>query len=216
MAEAVKLVGEPRQAEGSSVARRLRRGGRVPAVLYGHKEAVLALSVLGEDLDRALRHGVRVVDLQLSGKNEQALVHEVQYDPFGKDVIHVDFRRVSKDERVVVTVRLELRGHAPGVTAGGVLDQPMHNVSVDCLALSLPDSIRVNVGELQIGSVIHVRDLVLPPDVKVMADPDAVVVQVKQPEAEAAPASPLEAGAAAEPEVITRRAAEGEGEEEKK
>src|SRR5262249_46029352 len=152
----------------------------------------------------ALRHGARAVEVQYQGKKEQALIQEVQYDHLGMEALHVDFKRVSADERVVVPVRLELRGHAPGVTAGGVLDQPMHNLSVECLALSWPESIRVNIGELQIGSVIHVRDLTLPPGVKAMADPDAVVLQVKEPLVEAAPvavAAP-EGAAPAEPEVI--------------
>jgi len=82
-------------------------------------------------------------------------------------------RRVAVDERIVVTVPLEIRGVAPGVNAGGTLDQPMHTLSVECLAVSIPESIRVNVGELQIGSAIHVRDLVLPDGVKAMTDPDA-------------------------------------------
>lgn len=221
MAESVTLAAQPRQAEGSRQARRLRRQkpARIPAVLYGHKEAVLSLSLLAEELVKALRHGARVVELQLDGKNEQTLIHEVQYDYLGKEILHVDFRRVSKDEKVVVTVRLELRGQSPGVTAGGVLDQPIHALHVECLALSLPDNIRVNINELQIGSVVHVKDLVLPPGVKVMDDADAVVVQVKAPEAEAAPAAEVPGAAAvatAEPEVITRRAAdEKEGEAEK-
>jgi len=215
MAESVTLEAQPRTPKNSGSARRMRRQGRVPAVLYGHKEAVLALSLEGEALDKALRHGTRVFDLKLDGKTEKALVHEIQHDHLGKSVLHVDFRRVSTDERVVVTVRLELRGHAPGVTAGGVLDQPLHSLSVEALALSLPDSIRVNIGDMQIGSVLHVKDLVLPPGVKAMIDPEAVVVQLKAPEEEgAAPAGPE--GAVAEPEVITRRAGDAEGEEEKK
>jgi len=218
MAESVTLTAQPRQGNGSRGARRIRRHGQVPAILYGHKEAIVPLTLVGEDLVKALRHGARVVELKLhDGKMEQALIHEVQYDHLGKEVLHVDFRRVSKDEKVIVTVRLELRGQAPGVTAGGVLDQPMHSVSVECLALSLPDSIRVSIVELQIDSVLHVRDLVLPPGVKVMADPDAVVVQVKPPVVEEAAPAPTEVVAgAAEPEVITRRAAEEEGEVEKK
>ncbi|MBL8796449.1 MAG: 50S ribosomal protein L25 [Planctomycetia bacterium] len=218
MAESVTLTTEPREAGGSRVARRLRRQDppRIPAVVYGHKEAVLNLSLLEEELVKALRHGARVIELKVGGKDEQTLIQEVQYDHLGLEILHVDFRRVSKDEKVVVTVRLELKGLAPGVTAGGVLDQPIHALHVECLALSLPDSIRVNINELQIGSVIHVKDLTLPPGVKAMDDADAVVVQVKAPEAEPTPGAEVPGAAGAvEPEVITRRAAEdkeGEGE----
>jgi large subunit ribosomal protein L25 len=207
MAETMSLATQPRKGRGSQAARKLRRQGHVPAVVYGHKEATVAVSLSLEELGNVLRHGVRVVDLRVDGKTEKALIREIQWDHLGKHVLHVDFARVAADERVVVTVPLELRGTAPGVTAGGVLDQPIHTLSVECLAVSLPDSIRVNIGELPIGGVIHVRDLVLPDGVKAMVDADAVVVQVRAKEVEAAaPAAAPEAAAQqAEPEVIGRQ-----------
>jgi large subunit ribosomal protein L25 len=214
MAENVSLTAQPRSEHGSSNARRLRRKGQVPGVLYGHKLATVPIALVMDDMEKALRQGVRVVDLQLEGKKEQALIQQVQWDHLGTELLHIDFKRVSADERVVVNVRLELRGHAPGLTAGGVLDQPLHSLSVECLALSVPESIRVNIGEMQIGSIIHVRDLVLPPGVKSMADPDAVVLQVKAPVVEEeAPVAPAAEGAA-EPEIIGRRVAAEEEEKE--
>ncbi len=213
MAESVLLEAQKRDAFGSHAAHRLRRGGRVPAVLYGHKEATLALTLPAESLATAIRHGVRVLDLKADGKVEKALIREVQWDHLGQELLHVDFARISKDERIVVTVPLAVRGQSPGVAAGGLLDQPLHILEIECLALSMPDSIRVNVNELQIGQAIHVSDLKLPEGVKAVTDADAIVVQVKAPLAEpetgAAPA-----GEQAEPEVIGRqKAAEGEGEE---
>jgi large subunit ribosomal protein L25 len=211
MAETLEFVTQPRQEIGSQAARRLRRKGLVPAVVYGHKEATVHVTLPMDELQKAIRHGVRVVDLKTDGKAEKALIKEVQWDHLGKDLLHVDFARISADERVVVTVPLELKGIAPGVTGGGVLDQPMHTLSIEALAVALPESIRVNIGELQLGGAIHVRDLVLPPGVKVMADADAVVVHITVPAAEpaAAPAAVPEAGAA-EPEVIGRQAKEEE------
>jgi large subunit ribosomal protein L25 len=154
---------------------------------------------------------VHVVDLQADGKTEKALIRDLQWDHLGMELLHVDFTRVALDERVVVPVPVETRGIAPGIAGGGVLDQPIHSLQVECLAIRVPESIRVSVAELQLGGVIHVRDLVLPPDVKAMADPDAVVVQViaKQVEPEAAPAPAAEA---AEPEIIGRQKAEEESE----
>src|SRR5438105_6914412 len=189
MAESVLLVTQPRQAAGTHAARRLRCAGLVPAVVYGHKETVLSVSLPRDDLLKALRHGVRVVDLQADGKQEKALIREVQYDHLGQEVLHVDFARVSADERITIQVPIELRGIAPGATAGGLLDQPLHTLTVECLALSVPESIRVNISELQIDGVIHVRDLKLPEGVKAMAEPDAVVGHVPAPlvEAEVAP-----------------------------
>jgi len=218
MAESAALTIEPRQGNGSQTARRLRRAGKVPGVLYGHKEATVSVVLSTEDLDKALRSGARVVDLKIGGKTEKALISEVQRDHLGMALIHVDFKRVSADERVTVGVRVELRGQAPGVTAGGILDQPIHTLSVECLVTAVPDSIRVNVGEMQIGSVLHVKDITLPAGVTTTVDPEAVVVQLKAPVTEDAVAAvPGEvAPGAAEPEVITRKATDAEPEEEKK
>lgn len=206
---------QPREGRGSQAARRLRRQGLVPAVVYGHKEATLSVTLSTDELHKAIRHGVRVVDLKVDGKTETVFIRDVQWDHLGKELLHVDFTRVAADERIVVTVPLELRGTAPGVTAGGVLDQPIHTLSVECLAISIPDSIRVPIGELQIDGAIHVRDLVLPPGVKAMADPDAIVVHVtqKMEEPEAA-AAPVEVPEQAEPEVIGRPAKTEEEEAE--
>src|SRR5439155_17618767 len=109
----------------------------------------------------------------------------------GKEVLHVDFMRVSQDERIEVPVRIELKGIAPGVTGGGILDQPLHTLTVECLAIRIPDSIRVNINELQLGAAIHVKDLTLPEGVKALADPDAIVVQVMTPAAEPAAPAPV-------------------------
>jgi large subunit ribosomal protein L25 len=218
MAESVTLKTKPRKPQGSQEARRLRRQGQVPAVIYGHKEAAVAVALPEDELQAALRHHARVLDLDAEGKVQKVLIKEIQYDHLGKELLHVDFARVSADEKVKVTVRLELRGQAPGVTAGGVLDQPIHGLEVECLAISIPDSIRVNISEMQIGTVLHVRELTMPPGVKAMADPDLVVVQVRAPEVEEAPvaAAPAAAGAEqAEPEVIGRKVAEKEEEPEK-
>jgi len=209
MAESVVLVSEKRQPHGSAEARRLRRSGKITAVLYGHKEETIPLLVSQEEFTKALRHGARVIDLAHGGTQEKALIREVQFDHLGHDILHVDFARVSADERIKIEVRVELRGTAPGVTGGGLLDQPLHNLSIECPAISVPESIRVNIGELQIDGVIHVRDLKLPEGVTALNDPDAVVVHVTAPIAEAEGAAGP-AAEQAEPEVITKGKGEGE------
>src|SRR5437763_17000395 len=180
MADSVTLATQKRQPHGSAEARRLRQRGLIPAVLYGHKEETVALAISQEAFGTILRHHTRVVDLDHEGKKEKALIREVQWDHLGHDVLHVDFARVAEDERIKIDVRIELRGTAPGVTGGGVLDQPLHTLHIECLAIAIPESIRVNIGELQIGSVIHVKDVPLPADMKAMDPPDAIVVQVTQ------------------------------------
>lgn len=212
MAESVVLVVEKRDGKGSRLADRIRKQGKVPAVLYGHKEATLSVSVPHDALMAAIRHNTRVVDLSLEGKTEKAQIAELQWDTFGKDVLHVDFKRVSADERIEQVVPIELRGIAPGVSEGGRLDQPLHTLRVECPALNIPTSIRVAINELHLDGAIHVKDLKLPEGVKALTDPDAIVVHIVRPRAEPAPGTePL--GGAAEPEVITRKKTEEETEE---
>jgi large subunit ribosomal protein L25 len=197
-----------RDTRGKRNARRLRREGGVPAILYGHGEANQSLTVNGEEMSAVVRHGGRIVELK-GAANEKAFIRALQWDTYGQHVLHVDFTRVSEHERVEVKVRVDLRGQAAGAKEGGVVEHYIHEIEVDCEALAIPDRIEVNISELKIGDVIKAADLRLPPDVKLISDPEAVVVQVVEArveeEAEAAPAP-----AAAEPEVIGRKAEEEE------
>jgi len=212
MAESVELKVEKREGRGSRQARHLRNKGQIPGVVYGHKQETIAVALSAEEFTRLIRHSTHVVDLRLDGGLEKALIRDLQWDHLGKDILHIDFMRVSTDERIEVPVRIELKGIAPGVTAGGILDQPLHTLEVECLAIRIPDSIRVNINELQLGAAIHVKDLTLPEGVKPLADPDAIIVHVTAPAAEPEAA----AAATAEPEVIGRPKAEEGAAEEKK
>lgn len=199
------VTAETRSQAGSAHARRLRRGGRVPAVVYGHKEAVLAVSISAEELQTIIRQGTRIIDVKAGGKTEKCLIRDVQWDVFGKDIYHVDFARVSADEKIHITVPVQLRGQAPGLAEGGVLNFHLHQLHIECLATAIPDAIRVNVAELKLGQAIHVKELKLPEGVKALSDPEEVVVAValKQEEKEPTAALPGEGGV--EPEVITAR-----------
>ncbi len=212
MAETVTLTTQKREGRGTKVARKLRARGQVPGVVYGHKEETVSVVLPGEELLKAIMNKARVLDLKTDKGLEKVLIREIQWDHLGKELLHVDFARVAADERIHISVPLEVRGIAPGVTAGGMLEQPLHSLHVECLAVAIPQSIRVNVGELQLDTAIHVRELTLPPDVKALDDPEAIVVQVKAPQAEAA--APGTEAAVAEPEVIGRKAGEEEAEKE--
>src|SRR5262245_34597413 len=185
MAETVLLKSKPREAFGSAASRKLRADGFLPAVVYGHKEETLSIVLPKEEVEKAVKRGVRIVDLEAGGKTETARFHELQWDHLGVELVHVDMMRVSKDERIVVHVRVELRGTSPGVTGGGVLDQPLHTLNVECPALEIPEFIRVNIDKLQVDEAIHIKELVLPPNVVIKGNPDAIVVQVKAPKEEA-------------------------------
>ena len=217
MAEQFTLEVEDRTKSGTNAAKQLRKKGLVPAVMYGHGEATAVLSVPGDLLYKAIRHGVRIFDVKHKGAVQKTLLRDVQWDPPGHGVLHADFYRVRADETVTLEVKHALQGTAPGAAeGGGVLVQQIHSLSVECLIINIPESIRVNVGELQIDQAIRVREIPLPEGVKVKNDPEAIVVQVsKKIEEEVAPVAAAAPGAeASEPEVIGRVKTEEEEEGE--
>lgn len=199
-----QVVTQPRAKTGSAEANRLRKAGRVPAVIYGHKEEVLAVSVAADDVRQLVRQGTRIIDVKAGTKTEKCLIRDLQWDVLGKEIYHVDFTRVSADERIHVTVPVQLRGQAVGLSEGGVLNHHLHEVHIECLATSIPESIRVNVADLHLGKAIHIKELVVPEGVKVLGDPEEVVVAVvAKQEVKEEPTVPGEGGA--EPEVITAK-----------
>src|SRR3712207_3922873 len=147
---------------GSRANKRLRDAGLVPGVIYGHKEAVVPVTLPKKELVGHLNHGAHVFDLALDGRSEKVLVKEVQYDHLGIEVIHVDFARVSLDERVEVTVPLELKGTPKGEADGGVLQQLVSDLEIECLVTEIPASIRHNVAEMAVDDVLHIKDIQLP------------------------------------------------------
>jgi large subunit ribosomal protein L25 len=211
MSHDIPITTEPRSKLGTSECRRLRRSGRIPANIIGHGEEPQAVSVTEDAFRPVLTTGHKVVDLTVGGTTQKALVRDVQWDTFSQFVQHVDFLRVDATERMVVDVPIVLRGTPPGVTSGGVLDHHMHTVSVEAPAVQIPDQLEVRVLDLQIGDAIYVRDVQLPPDVRIMDDPDQIVVQVNEPMEipEEGAGAELEA-TGAEPELVSRREEDGE------
>lgn len=197
---------EKREALGSAACRRLRAEGKTPANLYGHGEENLNLSVDSAAIHGLVHSGAKVLALQ-GAVNDTALVSEVQWDAFGSDVIHVDLTRVSKTEKVDVTLPLEVHGEAPGVKAGGILTVAVHEVVVQCSAAAVPDSIHINVSKLEMEQALHGSDLELPEGAALVSPgPLDLVVQIASP----AGASDDEDEGSIEPEVI----AKGKGDEE--
>src|SRR5260221_300040 len=110
MAETLVLAAKKRDGNGTKVARKLRKSGEIPGVVYGHKEETISVTLSGDELTKAIRHGARVVDLQTAAGVQTAQIVELQWDHLGKEILHVDFKRVSRDEKIVIDVRVELRG----------------------------------------------------------------------------------------------------------
>lgn len=197
------LQAETRSSRGKRNAKRLRAAGKVPAVLYGHGEKTVSLAIPAEQLTAAVRHGSRVVDLK-GAVSDSALVRELQYDTFGLEILHVDFARVSADERVHVKVPLEIRGQAAGLKEGGIIEHLIHEVEIECPVASIPDKIILNVANLKLDESMTVGQAALPEGAKIVSSADEIAVQCQRPletEEEAAAAPGAEG---AEPELIRK------------
>ncbi|MEX0717116.1 MAG: 50S ribosomal protein L25 [Planctomycetaceae bacterium] len=216
MAEDPKLVARKREGRGTRDARRLRSAGVIPGNVYGHGTDPVAVAVAADQLTPILHSGHRVVDLELEGGSEKAMLREVQWDVWGAKVQHFDLLRVSADERVEVSVPIKLKGIAPGSLSGGHLEQPLHELNIECPALSIPDTVTLNINELQIGDAIHVGDIdpaTIAEGVTVLDSPELVVVQVVETVEEEVVTEAATAEGA-QPEVIgeKKEGEEGEGE----
>ena len=209
--QSIQLKAEPRSALGSRANKRLRDSGFIPGVVYGHKEAVVPVTLPKKELTGHIDKGAHVFDLSLDGKSEKVLVKDVQYDHLGLEILHIDFARVSLDERVEVTVPLELKGEPKGAAEGGVLQQIVAELEIECLVTDIPDRITHNVSEMAVDDALHIKDLALPPGAKALQDGDQIVAMVKViADEEAAPAAEAET---AEPEVIGRKPEDAEAPE---
>ena len=210
MAQTIEVNAKARSELGSRANKRLRDTGFIPGVIYGHKQAVLPVTLPRKEVANHIHHGAHLFSLSLGDQKETVLVKEVQYDHLGIEVIHVDFARVDLNERVTITVPLELKGTPKGEADGGVLQQVLAELEIECLVTDIPDIIRHNVSDLGINTVLHIKELTLPPNVKVMQDGELIVATVREIVEQVAAAVE---GETAEPEVIGRKpedaAAEG-------
>jgi len=208
--QTAQLQASARPELGSRANKRLRDTGQIPAVLYGHKEAVVPLKLRKKEISVYLAHGTHVFDLTLDGKTQKVLIKDVQYDHLGIEVLHVDFARVSLDEKVEITVPLELKGTPKGEADGGVLQQVLNDIEIECLVTDIPDAIRHNISDMALNSVLHIKDLKLPQGVKAMHDEDMIIAQVREIVEQAKTADAEEA--AGEPEMIGKKKEDEEAE----
>ncbi|TWU41466.1 50S ribosomal protein L25 [Novipirellula aureliae] len=200
---------EKREQMGSRATRRLRQGGLVPAVLYGHGQETESLSIPVDQVKMLLRNHSRTVELAGAIK-ETAMVRDMQWDPLGIDVLHLDLMRVNLSEKVDVTVAIHVHGEAAGVREGGVLIENRHDVDIRCPAGSIPDSLTVQVADLKLGETLLASDLELPEGVELVTAGDSPIIHIEEVRAE----EPSEdAGESmAEPEMIGKGAAKDEEE----
>ncbi|MCI0695815.1 50S ribosomal protein L25 [candidate division KSB1 bacterium] len=222
MAEALlNLAARPET--GKKWAQRLRRTGQIPGIFYSHGESNVAVSVDEKALRSVLLSKANLVDLNFSGgRNEKCVIREVQWDPLTSRPLHVDLMGIKLTEKITVEVSVRLVGSPAGVKEGGTLQTMLRELEVECLPLDIPEDISIDVSALKIYDAVHVSDITLE-KVRILNDPEQVIVTVLPPRLEEAPAAaPTEE--AAEPEVIGHgkkeeaegEAAEGKPKEEKK
>jgi large subunit ribosomal protein L25 len=211
MAEVLKATA--RTESGTRKTRAMRKEGFIPAVLYGHGEGTVSLALNARELKLALRHGEKLIDVDLDGEHQNVLIKALQWDTWGKEVLHVDLTRVNLDELVTVTVKITLLGTPAGVDDGGSLQQPMASVEIECRVDQIPEEIRLQVNDLKIDDSIHVSDLELPEGAKLLSDPNALVCGVVTIAEEVEAEEGEEGEESAGPEVIGGKPDEDETEE---
>jgi large subunit ribosomal protein L25 len=199
--QSATVSAETRTLLGSRAMKKLRDAGKLPGVIYGHKQDVVPITLTKKEVVGHLNHGQHLFALTLEGKAENVLIKDVQYDHLGIEVLHVDFARVDLTETVDVTVPLELKGTPKGEADGGVLQQIVSELEISCVVTNIPDAIRYNVSEMALDSVLHLKDIPLPTGVKALQDEDLIIATVKEITEETETAE----GETAEPEVIGKK-----------
>lgn len=205
----------PRTETGKGVARKLRAQHSVPGVLYGHHRDPQPLAIDARELDRLIERyatETTVVELALDGQSVRTLIREIQRHPFKRQVLHVDFQALVAGEKVTVDVPIVLQGTPAGVRIGGVLDQVLRELTVEVDPSDIPNHIDVDVSGMEMATSLHVSDLVLPPGVTVLDDPDSTVCVVAPPRVAEEEAAPAAEETGAEPELI-RKQKDEEGED---
>jgi large subunit ribosomal protein L25 len=220
----IVVAAESRNESGKNANRRLRTKGLIPGILYGAEKESIPVSVSPREIGSILRSASgenTLFDLDLAGKRRRVILKGFQLEPVKGTLLHADFFEVALDRILEVKVHIELHGTPVGVKVeGGVLDHVTRELEVECLPMDIPEKIVVDVSELALGKHLRVSDLQVPPRVKVLTEPDIVVVHVVAPRAEEVVAAPevvaAEGAEVAEPEVIKKgKVGEGEVTEDK-
>ena len=213
------IAAQPRKGGNKNDARRLRRDGLIPAVLYGAKLEPLTISVDPKQMKRILASEAghnSIFDLSAGGDSGKAMIVDWQSDPIKGILLHVDLKRIAMNEVLIVSVPVLLKGEAPGVKIqGGILEQMLREVEIECLPADIPNHIDGDVSKLQFGETIRVSDLPHSDKIKFLTDENQAIAHVTAVKevVEVAPVEGVEAAAtAAEPEVIKKGKQEAEGE----
>ena len=215
MAE-VTLEVTRRERSGKEYAKKLRQENKIPAVVYGGHKDPVAITVERKavvDLIQKSEHGVRSIFLLKMADSDQqrhAMIKDMQMDPISRRMTHIDFVRVVMDEVVRLTIPVHLSGNSIGVKEGGILDWQMRELHVECLPNAIPDAIDVDIANLGAHQQVRISDLKLPEGVKVVEEPNRVIVGVTTARAEVVAEVAAPEAAVAEPEVVKKGKTETE------
>lgn len=207
----LELEGHLYEPEKKGDVKRMRQEGKIPGILYGHKEKNKRIFVLEKEFKKilnVLRKETVTVNLKLKEKNYNCLIKSIQHNPVDGKLLHIDFQHISKKEKIKITVPIHLVGEAPGVKKGGLLDQHLYEVAIRCLPDEIPSHIDVDISTLEMGKTIHLKDIKVP-NIEFETKLDTPVVSVLIPKVEKPAPAPEAAPTPAEP------AKEGEAKEEK-
>ena len=196
-----------RDGHGKSAAKRARNSGFIPAVVYANNFDALNVEIAEKDFTKGLStHGVNTLfNIKIGADSHTAMVREVQRAPLTKKIFHVDFHKISLDTKITTTVPVKLEGESKGVKMGGILEHMMWDLEIEVLPLEIPENIIVDIKPLGLDEELRVRDLKVSDNIKILSDPDEVVVAVHTPKGEEdASADILASDTAAEPEVIKK------------
>lgn len=208
MSETTVLKANVRREGGSNKSAALRKQGQLPAVVYGHKQEPVSVSLDAHAFVEGLHGGGRIFDLDIDGQKSTIMIKELQYDHLGKSILHVDLMRVNLSERVTVQVAVELRGTAEGTHQGGIVEMVLSKLEIECTVADMPETIPVNIKGLQLNQSLHAGQIELPASFKLVTDADALVVICHEPAAVKVEEEVVAEGAEAavtEPEVITEK-----------
>ncbi len=211
-----QLTMELRPGTGTSHARRARRAGKVPAVIYGHGKTPRTCLLNEQEWRAVARKNIHLVDLtSAEGDALTALVKEIQFDTLANRTIHIDFIEVNMDETITAEVPIRARGTAAGQSRGGVLEQMIHKLEISCTPNDLPEVVDVDISGMEIDAVIHIKELALPPRVTALGTPDQAVFRVTLPRVEEAAVAAAAEGAEV-PAATEEKKGEAAAEEKKK
>ena len=176
MKKTLLLKAEIREHTGSKTVQKVREQGRIPAIVYGHKQEPVAISLDAHNFVEGLHHGHRLMDVQIGRKKEKMIVKDLQYDYLGKNIIHADLMRVDMTETIKVTVPIELKGTAAGTHESGIIEEHVDHLQIECRVTDIPETIIVSVKDVHVGDALHAGQIELPDGVKLAGSPETLVV----------------------------------------